>query len=222
MRSILGALLFAVAFGSASSTQAPETPSAAEVATSLQRKYDAVRDFSADFTQEAESGVLRKKLVEQGTVLVKKPGKMRWTYKQPEEKVFVSDGAKMYMYVPADKQVIVSPVPAEDEATTAVLFLTGKGNLTRDFTVTYAQGGTADTYSLMLQPKLAQRDYDWLQLVVDRTSLQIRVLTAADKQGTRSTFRFSNFKENVGLSDKVFAFTIPRGADVTYTGSHPR
>jgi outer membrane lipoprotein carrier protein len=221
MRTIPGALLLAVAFGSAASTQAPAPP-AAEVAAALQQKYDAVRDFSADFVQEAESGVLRRKLVEQGTVLVKKPGRMRWIYKQPEEKVFVSDGRNMYMHIPADKQVIVSPVPAEDEATTAVLFLTGKGNLPRDFTVTYTDGGTPDTYSLKLQPKLSQRDYDWLQLVVDRTTLQIRVLTAADKQGTRSTFRFSNFKENVGLADKIFAFSIPRGADVTYTGSRTR
>jgi outer membrane lipoprotein carrier protein len=221
MKAIPGALFLVVALGNAVPAQGPTLP-AAEVAASLQRKYDSIRDFSADFTQEAESGVLRKKLVEQGTVLIKKPGKMRWTYRQPEEKIFVSDGTTMYMSVPADKQVIVSPVPAEDEATTAVLFLTGKGNLTRDFAVRYAEGGTPDTYSLMLQPKLAQRDYDWLQLVVDRTTLQIRVLTAADKQGTRSTFRFSNFKENVGLSDKVFTFSIPRGSDVTYTGSRKR
>ena len=94
-----------------------------------------MRDFSADFTHEAESGVLRKKLVERGTVMVKKPGRMRWDYKAPEEKVFVSDGSRMYMHMPADNQVIVSPVPTEDQATTAVLFLTGKGKLTRDFTV---------------------------------------------------------------------------------------
>jgi outer membrane lipoprotein carrier protein len=173
-----------------------------------------VRDFSADFTQEAESGVLRKKLVERGTLLVKKPGKMRWTYKSPEEKVFVSDGTRMFMYTPADKQVVVSPVPPEDEATTAVLFLTGKGNLTRDFSVSFVEPAPPGTYALKLQPRHEQRDYDWLQLVVDRDTLQIRSLTAADKQGTRSTFTFSNLKENVGLADKQFAFSIPRGADV--------
>jgi outer membrane lipoprotein-sorting protein len=47
-------------------------------------------------------------------------------------------------------------------------------------------------------------------------------LTAADKQGTRSTFTFSNFKENVGLPDKTFAFSIPRGADVIQAGSPGR
>src|SRR5262249_53406261 len=147
---------------------------------------DAVTDFSADFVQEAESGVLRKKLVERGSLLVKKPGRMKWLYKDPEQKVFVSDGTRMYMHTPADNQVVVSPVPSDDQATTAVLFLTGKGKLTRDFTVSFDQGGTPDTYALRLQPKLPQRDYDWLRLVVDRATFQLRELTAVNAQGTQT------------------------------------
>jgi outer membrane lipoprotein carrier protein len=217
----LPALLFAACVGGAVAA-GPQAPSAAEIASQVQQKYDSVRDFSADFTHEAESGVLRKKLVERGSVMVKKPGKMRWAYKAPEEKLFVSDGSRMYMHTPADNQVIVSAVPADDQATTAVLFLTGKGKLTRDFTVSLTEGAPAGTYVLKLQPKLEERDYDWLQLVVDRSTFQIRSLTAADKQGTRSTFTFSNFKENVGLPDKTFQFNIPRGADVIQAGQPGR
>jgi outer membrane lipoprotein carrier protein len=202
--------------------QAPAQPPAQEVAAALQKKYDAIRDFTADFVHDSEGGILRKKQTEQGFVQVKKPGKMRWDYKVPEPKVFVSDGRRIYLYVPADNQVIVSPVPEQDQATTAVLFLVGKGNLTRDFTVSYAEGGGSDMYALRLQPKLPERDYDWLQVVVDRRTLQIRSLSAADSQGGRSTFQFSNFKENVGLSDKTFAFKIPRGADVTTNGAPSR
>ena len=220
-RHLLPALLLAACVGGAVGAAA-QAPSAAEIASQVQQKYDSVRDFSADFTHEAESGVLRKKLVERGSVMVKKPGKMRWAYKAPEEKLFVSDGSRMYMHTPADNQVIVSPVPADDQATTAVLFLTGKGKLTRDFIVSLTEGAPAGTYVLKLQPKLQERDYDWLQLVVDRSTFQIRSLTAADKQGTRSTFTFSNFKENVGLPDKTFQFNIPRGADVIQAGQPGR
>jgi outer membrane lipoprotein carrier protein len=197
-------------------------PPPQEVAAALQKKYDAIRDFTADFVHDSQGGLLRKKLTESGVVQVKKPGKMRWDYKKPEPKVFVSDGSRMYLYVPADNQVVISPVPEEDQATTAVLFLVGKGNLTRDFVVSYAEGGSADTYSLRLQPRLPERDYDWLQIVVDRRTMQIRSLSAADAQGGRSTFQFSNFKENVGLADKTFEFRIPRGADVTNHGDSPR
>ena len=212
----------AVVLGVSMTPQGPARPPAQEVAAALQKKYDAIRDFTADFVHGSEGGILRKKQSEQGFVQVKKPGKMRWDYRVPEPKVFVSDGRRIYLYVPADNQVIVSAVPDEDQATTAVLFLVGKGNLTRDFTVSYADGGGPDSYSLRLQPKLPERDYDWLQIVVDRRTLQIRSLSAADSQGGRSTFQFSSFKENVGLSDKTFTFKIPRGADVTTNGAPSR
>ena len=187
---------------------------APQVAADLQAKYDTIRDFSADFTQQYESGVLRRTITERGRLQVKKPGKMRWDYTNPEKKLFVSDGSRIYLWVPADNQVTRSAVPKQDEATTAVLFLVGKGNITRDFAVTFAPNAPAGTYALRLNPKLPERDYDWLRLVIDQKTLQIRELTAADRQGGQSTFHFSNFKENKGISDSTFAFTIPKGADV--------
>ena len=98
------------------------------LAQALQRKYDTVRDFSADFVHSYQGGVLRKTVTERGRLLVKKPGKMRWAYSGDEQKVFVSDGRKMYSYIPADKQVYVGTVPADDQASTPALFLAGKGS----------------------------------------------------------------------------------------------
>jgi outer membrane lipoprotein carrier protein len=216
MRTLALALstLIALAGSSTASQQTAE-----QVAAALQAKYDRIRDFTADFVQLYESGVLKRKLTERGKVQVKKPGKMRWDYTHPEKKVFVSDGSQIYLHIPADNQVTVSPVPKQDEATTAVLFLVGKGNLTRDFKVGFTSEAPAGTHALRLDPKLPERDYDWLEIVVDQTTLQIRSLKAADRQGGVSTFQFSNFKENVGLSDKTFAFSIPRGADVIRSGN---
>lgn len=200
---------------------AGQPPSAAELARALQARYEQIRDFSADFIHTYEGGVLKKKMTERGKLVVKKPGKMRWTYTAPEEKLFVSDGRKMYAYVPADKQVIISDVPAADRATTPVLFLVGKGNLARDFAAAFTElpGGPANTLTLKLTPRQRQPEYDWLALVVDRASLQLRMLAAADAQGGRSTFTFLNLKENVGLADKIFTFSIPRGVDVVTAGT---
>src|SRR5213593_491698 len=95
---------------------------ASELAAALQKKYDAVKDFSADFVHAYEGGVLRKQITERGKLLVKKPGKMRWEYTAPEAKLFVSDGVKLYSYIPQDRQVIVSSVPAADDPTTPTMF----------------------------------------------------------------------------------------------------
>ena len=64
---------------------------------------------------------------------------MRWVYTAPEKKEFVSDGQKVYSYLPQDKQVIVASMPSDDQATTPALFLAGKGDIARDFTATYAE-----------------------------------------------------------------------------------
>lgn len=190
---------------------------APELAQALQRKYDGIKDFSADFVHTYQGGVLRKQLTEGGRLLVKKPGKMRWEYTRPEEKLFVSDGVKMYSYIPQDKQVIVSGVPRADQTAIPAWFLAGKAELTRDFTPTFADlpsGAPDGTRALKLVPKTPQRDYDWLILVVDAASLGVRGLVTVDAQGGTSSISFTNLKENVGLADKDFAFKIPRGVDV--------
>ena len=198
-------------------------PTASELAATLQRKYDGVKDFAADFVHAYEGGVLRKQITERGKLQVKKPGKMRWEYTAPEEKLFVSDGVKMYSYIKQDKQVIVSDVPAADQATTPTLFLAGKGSLTRDFTpslVDAPAGSPPGSQGLKLVPKTRQREYDWLTLVVDPVSLAIRGLVTVDAQGGTSRFSFTNLKENVGMADKAFEFKMPRGVDVVHASSN--
>lgn len=209
------------AVGFASRSRAAET-TAPELAVALQRKYDTIKDFSADFVHTYHGGVLRKQLTERGRLLIKKPGKMRWDYTAPERKQFVSDGVKLYSYIPQDRQVIVSSVARDDSAATPALFLAGQGSLTRDFTpslVTVPAGLPPDSRALKLVPKSRQRDYDWLILVVDPKTLRLRGLATTDAQGGTSSFSFTNLKENPRLSDKEFAFKIPRGVDVVTDAS---
>ena len=191
--------------------------SAAALAARLQTRYDAIKDFTADFTQTYEGGVLRRKTTESGTLLIKKPGRMRWEYKTPEEKLFVSDGRKVYAWVPADRQVTVSPLPSGDAPATPIQFLLGRGQLVRDFTPSLpgaVAGAPPDSIALALVPKTPVPEYDRLTLVVDRATLGLRMLIARDGQGGTSTFVFTKLRENVGLADAKFAFTIPKGADV--------
>lgn len=209
------------AVGFASRNRAAET-TAPELAAALQRKYDTIKDFSADFVHTYQGGVLRKQLTERGRLLIKKPGKMRWDYTAPERKQFVSDGVKLYSYIPQDRQVIVSSVARDDSAATPALFLAGQGSLTRDFTpslVAVPAGLPPDSRALKLVPKSRQRDYDWLILVVDPKTLGLRGLATSDAQGGTSSFSFINLKENPRLSDKEFAFKIPRGVDVVTDAS---
>ncbi len=191
-------------------------PTAADLARDLQRRYEQIRDFSADFEHRYEGGVLGKTITERGTLLVKKPGMMRWLYTSPEKKEFVSDGRTLYSYMPEDRQVIVSQVPPADDASSPAMFLAGKGNILRDFTPSLSAAPVVAPaeVALKLVPVRPQRDYDSIVVVVDRASLQIRSLVTTDAQGGTSTFVFTRMRENLGLPDKDFAFKVPRGVDV--------
>ncbi len=199
--------------GSAQTGQSPDA-----LAKQLQARYQNVRDFTADFVQTYRGGVLRTETRERGTVAVKKPGRMRWVYTSPERKEFVSDGQKMYAYIPEDRQVTVSNVPADSQAPTPVLFLAGKGDLVKDFTASHADSPVSGAIGLKLTPRRNEPEYEYLIVAVDPATLQIRALTTRDRQGGESTLRFENLKENKGISDNDFAFRIPRGVDVITDG----
>lgn len=217
MGKFLVALLLTAAVGFPTTAAQSEAP--ADLAAKIQQRYDSIRDFEADFVQTYQGGLLRTKTTEQGTVAIKRPGRMRWVYTKPERKEFVSNGQRVYSYLPADKQVIVSPMPSTDQ-TTPALFLTGRGHLVRDFTATTGEipGGLPGLVAIKLVPKKADPELEWLMLGVDPKTLQIRQLVAVDGQGGRSTFTFNNLKENRNLSDKLFEFQVPRGVDVITNG----
>ena len=211
------AILVVALIPAVASAQQRPTPEA--LAKSLQQRYQGIQDFSADFEQSYRGGVLRTQTRERGTVTVKKPGRMRWVYTAPERKEFVADGSKVYSYIPQDKQVIVTNVPASDQAATPALFLAGKGDISRDFTAAYADSAAPGTVALKLTPRRPEPEYEYLVVAVDPATLQIRALTTRDRQGGESTLTFSNLKENRGVSDKEFAFRIPRGVDVITDGT---
>jgi outer membrane lipoprotein carrier protein len=217
---ILVAFCLVPAFPGAQGRPAPEA-----LARSLQQRYQGIRDFSADFVHTYRGGVLRTRTTERGTVKIKKPGRMRWVYTAPEKKEFISDGQKVYSYLPQDRQVMVTTLPSDDQATTPALFLTGKGDIARDFTAAYADGSSAGapttpagTAALKLTPRRPETEYEYLVVAIDPGTLQIRALTTRDRQGGDSTLTFMNLQENQGISDKEFAFRVPRGVDVITDG----
>ena len=196
----------------------------AALAQRVQARYAGIRDFEGSFVQTYEGGVLRTRTTESGTLAIKQPGLFRFVYTKPERKEFVSDGEKIYTYLVADKQVIVSPAPGPGEATTPALFLAGRADMARDFTASFTPlpGAAQGLVTLKLTPRKADPDYEWFGIGVDPSSLQILHLVAVDRQGGRSAFAFSNLKENRNLADNTFRFRIPRGVDVVNNGTRPQ
>ena len=198
----------------------PAAPNADALARALQQRYQTIKDFSADFEHTYRGGALRTQTRERGTVKVKKPGKMRWIYTAPERKEFVSDGVKIYSHIPSDRQVMVSNVPPDSDVSTPALFLSGKGDIARDFTAAIVQSPVPDSIGLKLTPRRPEAQYDYFIVATTQPGLQIRALATHDRQGGDSVISFMNLKENQGISDKEFDFRIPKGADVITNGGN--
>ena len=193
--------------------QAKESPEA--LARALQARYQGIRDFSADFEQIYRGGVLKTQTRESGTVAVKKPGKMRWKYAKSRNEL-VSDGRTIYWYEPELKEVVQSSVT--DQASTPDQFLSGKGDIARDFTPSHAQSSIPGTVALKLLPRRAEPEYEFLVVSFEPGSMRIRSLTTRDHQGGESTLVFTNMRENRGLSDNEFVFKVPNGVKVVSGG----
>jgi outer membrane lipoprotein carrier protein len=204
--------------GAQDSSTAAQTRPPDVLAKELQVRYQSIRDFSADFVQSYRAGVLKTKgSQERGTVAIKKPGRMRWTYTKPERKELVSDGVKLYWYEAEIKQVIERDVATQ--TSTPDLFLSGRGDIARDFTASYVDTPVPGTIALKLVPRKNEPEYEYLVVALDPGTLQIRGLMSRDHQGGESTFTFSNIRENRSLSDKDFVFRVPSGVKVvTDTG----
>ena len=210
-----GLIAIAVALAVSTMSAAQATPTAAQLAALIQTHYARVTDFTADFTQTNSNPLLPKGRTDRGTVKIKKPLRMRWTYTTSEKQEFVSDGTMSYWHVPADKYVRVQRLPKDGEASTALLFLAGRGDLTKDFVASAPPDQPAGEWRLLLRPaKGRQADFTTLTLEVARTSLELRGLVIEDDQaGTVSRMRFTNLRENRRLTDREFEFQIPKGVE---------
>jgi outer membrane lipoprotein carrier protein len=186
----------------------PATAEALALAQKVQAHHERVKDLKARFVQTYASGLLGREVVERGTVAIKRPDRMLWKYEKPEAKTFASDGQTSYFYVPADRQVIVHG--STGERGLALQLLSGRSDLLGQFQV-FAVTGASDR--LRLVPRVPDPETREILLTADPTG-RILMLEIQDLQGNRSSFRFDDVEENVGLQDKMFEFKIPAGVEV--------
>jgi outer membrane lipoprotein carrier protein len=196
--------------------QSEQSPDA--LARRLQQRYDGIRDFRADFTQVTRREVTRTQGRAEGQIAVKKPGRVRMSYTEPEEKLIVHDGTHIWDYVPEDRTVLKAPAPADDEAPTVMLFLGGRGDILRDFIPSHTVSPVEGAMALKLTPRQLERDYDYLVVLLN-PQLQITGIITHNELGGETRITFSNLKENTGIADSNFQFTPPRGVEVLQSGA---
>ena len=184
----------------------------ARVVDGVQGFYAEAKDFHADFTQTFTYKIYQRKKVSTGKVFFKKPALMRWDYEAPHQRLFIADGATLWVYEPEEGQVFKRDL-ASAQLPVALRFMKGEGKLTDDFNIN-TFSSKEGSYELSLTPKSPSSEYRSLTLIVDPERFQVKASVLIDPVGNSNHIAFADAHINSALPDEGFKYSPPEGVRV--------
>ena len=192
------------------SAQQP-SPSAKELAARVDRHYNQLRSLKAGFAENYQGMGIKR--TESGTLLLLKPGRMKWDYSAPSGKLFLLDGKYAWFYTRGDPQVQRIPAKELDDLRSPLRFLLGHTELGKEMdtlTLGTAPGGL---FTLTGQPKGQEARIKRLTLTVTAEGT-ITAIEIEETDGALTHFDFSGEQPNVPVAPDTFLFTAPPGVPV--------
>ena len=178
--------------------------------------------LKAEFTEVYRGSGMER--TETGTLWLKKPGKMRWEYRSPREKLFVSDGKDAWFYVPADRQARKTPAKKLEDVRSPLAFLLGKTKLEKELrglslAPDVAPLAAGNVVLRGVPQALADRVSEILLEVTPDHRIARIVIQEVD--GAATEYRFGDMKEDVAIADGRFDFKPPAGTETVEGGLEP-
>jgi outer membrane lipoprotein carrier protein len=192
-------------------TEAPDA-CATRTAALIQRRYENVRDLRARFEQTTRPAGAAAATTSRGTVVLAKPGKMRWSYEAPEPSLVVSDGTTLWVYDPAFREAQRLPVSEGYLSGAAIQFLLGEGDIFRAFRVE-AVACEEKRAELELVPR-EPSSYEKIGVVVDPATGDLTRTRLVDLLGTAIEVELSELEVNQSPPASLFRFEAPEGVRV--------
>ncbi len=189
-------------------------PTVHELARAVDEHYNHLRSLEGEFTETYSGNGAQRE--ESGTLWLKKPRKMRWEYRSPKEKLFLSDGQSVWFYIPAERQARKTDFRRLDDLRSPMAFLLGKTKLENELQglskVVDQPPAVPGDILLRGVPKSSVGQVSEVQLEISVSNQIVRIVLMEQDGGT-TEFRFKDWKENVELSDSRFHFTPPPGVE---------
>jgi outer membrane lipoprotein carrier protein len=184
-----------------------------QLAHAVDDRYNHLHSLQADFTEIYRSEGAER--VESGTLWLKKPRKMRWEYRSPKEKLFISDGQAVWFYLPAERQLRKTTLRKLDDLRSPLAFLLGKTKLEKELrglskVVDQSPLGSGNTLLRGVPQGVVAANEVQLEVT---PSYQIVRIVLLEADGGTTELRFAGWKENLELSDSRFQFTPPPGVE---------
>jgi outer membrane lipoprotein carrier protein len=189
---------------------AQPAPTALQVAQRVDKYYNGLHSLRTTFTESFHGmGIDRE---ESGTLLLRKPGKMHWSYANPPGKVFLLDGKYAWFYSPGDAQVERVSAAQLDDLRSPLRFLLGHTQLQKEL-----DGLTLTTTGSELQlsgvPKGMHNRVEKISLGVSADGV-IHSMIINETDGAQTSFIFKESQPDVPAPDTDFVFHPPPGIPV--------
>ncbi|MGA7755401.1 MAG: outer membrane lipoprotein chaperone LolA [Candidatus Sulfotelmatobacter sp.] len=185
------------------------------LAAAVDAHYNHLRSLQAEFTElYSGSGMER---TESGTLWLKKPGKMRWEYRSPKEKLFVSDGKDAWFYVPQDGQARKEAAKKLEDVRSPLAFLLGKTKLEKELRgLSLAPDVQPLQAGNLVVRGVPQGSGEQITEIVLEITQEHRIarIVLQDVDGASTEYRFSEQKEDGAVADSRFEFKPPAGTEV--------
>lgn len=185
------------------------------VAAGVDAHYNHLRSLEATFTEIYKGSGMDR--TESGTLWLKKPGKMRWEYRSPREKLFVSNGKDAWFYVPDDRQARKESAKKLEDVRSPLAFLLGKAKLEKELRGLSVAPDIQPTEpgNLVLRgvPTALADEISEIVLEVTPESRIVRLIVQG-VDGASTEYRFSEQKEDVAIADGRFNFKAPAGTEI--------
>jgi len=188
---------------------------ARQIAEAVDRHYNDLQSLQTQFTESYRGAGMQRQ--ESGTLWLKKPGKMRWEYASPREKLFISDGKVAWFYVPGESRVQKAPVSKIDDLRSPLRFLLGKTKLDKELNgLSIAPDVPASRAgNVMLRGVPRQMQDRISQVLLEITpDHRIACMSIDEVDGSVTEFQFRDQRENVNVNELRFRFSPPPGVEV--------
>ncbi|MFZ0394341.1 MAG: outer membrane lipoprotein chaperone LolA [Terracidiphilus sp.] len=181
------------------------------MAQRVDRHYNQLHSLKAEFTESyAGMGMQRS---EGGTLLLKKPGRMRWDYSSPAGKVFLLDGRYAWFYKQGDPQVQRIEAKKLDDLRSPLRYLLGHAQLEKEMEHLALAPAAHGEYTLTGQPKGQENRVARVELTVTRDGA-ITAIEIEETDGAVTRFTFADEQANAPIGANEFRFTPPAGVPV--------
>ena len=214
---VLGAV--AAAWILAMPAQQAAGPGVERLIDRIEEKYERA-ELQARFVQNRLSRLGSVMMTVEGDLYISTPGRMRWEYTSNGQLLVAGgQGRETYLYLPEDNQVTVMQADLANASEMPILYLSGRGNLSRDFDIQVVEWGAPlarGNVQLELRPRRSGASFERLILEVDPQLATIARLVTYDNVRNTLDYQFHDVQFDPGLADELFEFEIPEGADVIF------